>query len=364
LFFDEVLKRMNLPDLPLLYLTFRLQARESVMLPPFLGATLRGAFGNSLKKVFCIVPHRECQRCWFIEACPYQYIFESPNFIPKHANHPLLKGQAEVPQPFVLLPPNPLSKKNYRNRISDRNDQVNFNTGFAGNHFSAGESLEFSMILIGKATSFWAQVVVAVRLLAEYGLGEKRIPFSLVKAFAHDEHGNRLKVFDAEMKTISGYGIGPVSLSAIAGLRVNEMQNLLSAEKDKVLEIEFLTPTRIRNTQRNAAPISFQDIIRKITERLEFLAFLHPMHSQKIDYRPLTQQAAGFSVVSDNIKHYIFEQYSNAQASKTRRECFLGKISYKGDGVEAFLPFLVAGELLNVGANTSYGFGKYLFSIS
>jgi hypothetical protein len=65
-----------------LLLTFRLQARESVVLPPFLGSTLRGAFGAALKKVFCFVPHGECGRCWFYEACPYQYIFESPNLIP------------------------------------------------------------------------------------------------------------------------------------------------------------------------------------------------------------------------------------------------------------------------------------------
>ncbi len=50
---------------------FLIRAREDTILPPFLGTTLRGAFGNALKSIVCSVAHGECHRCLLDDRCLY-----------------------------------------------------------------------------------------------------------------------------------------------------------------------------------------------------------------------------------------------------------------------------------------------------
>ncbi|HSK73968.1 MAG TPA: hypothetical protein VK892_19875, partial [Pyrinomonadaceae bacterium] len=212
---------MKLPDLSILRLDFRLRAKASVALPPFLGSTLRGAFGAALKRVICFVPHGDCERCWFRQACAYQYIFESKNLgnIPDAELHQFLKGQKEFPHPFVLIPPAPVKKSRAGDSENPRR-RKNLNEDYQPNHFSAGEALDFSLLLLGKAARDWARVLVAVRLLAEEGLGENRVPFTLEKAFAHDADGRPLEVFSRENPQVSVYGISPVKLNQIVDLEI------------------------------------------------------------------------------------------------------------------------------------------------
>lgn len=81
----------------------RLRARESATLPPFLGSTLRGAFGHALKQTVCVMPHRDCQRCLVAGRCIYPYLFETP----APQDIPQLRGQQQAPHPFILSPPAP-----------------------------------------------------------------------------------------------------------------------------------------------------------------------------------------------------------------------------------------------------------------
>lgn len=348
---------MKLPEINVLQLTFRLQAQESVVLPPFLGSTLRGAFGTALKKVFCFVPHGECTRCWFFEACPYQYIFESPNLIPKEESHKLLGGQKEVPQPFIIIPPTPVKKSDKPKNWSQKR-LANFNEDYQENLFSRGETLEFSILLIGKATVYWAKVLVAVRLLAENGLGESRVPFVLTEAFAHDANGQTLKIFSVENPRIRISQISAISLVWLVELQLSILKNKQTVFGES-LKIEFQTPTRVRIADQINSEITAFDLLKKITERLEFLAFLHAPILQKIDYRPMLKNAEGISSRPNAIKKYLYEQFSNSKNGKTRREVVLGEIVLQNDLPTEFLPFLVAGEIINVGSNTSYGFGRF-----
>lgn len=347
---------MKLPEIKLLRLTFRLEAQASVGLPPFLGSTLRGAFGAALKKIFCFVPHGVCEQCWFYEVCPYQYVFESPNLIPKAENHPKLRGQKEVPQPFVLVPPIPELKTNRR---TDQRRVVNFNEDYRENHFSAGETLEFSVILIGKSALYWAQILVAVRLAGQEGLGAARVPFVLTEAFAHDSLGKPTLIFNAADPKVSGYGTAAVSLNRIVELRTQTPENENNEKNDSRIRIEFQTPTRIRIADQIDVSVTLSDLLKKITERLEFLVLLHADPPQRIDYREFLFDAENCPTEKNNFRLYQYEQFSSRQESKTKRDVVIGSADFTGEKLKTFLPFLLAGELLNVGSNTSAGFGKY-----
>src|ERR1700753_237323 len=79
----------------------QLRAREATTLPPFLGSTLRGAFGHALKRSVCIMRPRDCERCLVADRCIYPYLFET-SALP---GLPRQGGYRQAPHPLVLLPP-------------------------------------------------------------------------------------------------------------------------------------------------------------------------------------------------------------------------------------------------------------------
>ena len=353
--------KMNLPHLNLLYLTFRLEASAPVVLPPFLGSTLRGAFGSALKQFFCFVPHGDCRRCWFFEACPYQSIFESPNLVDDKNNHPKLRGQKSLPHPFVLVPPPP-RRKFPANRENIVSNIPNFNNAYCSNHLDAGDYLQFSILLIGTAATFWAQILTAVRLAAENGLGENRIPFRLRQAFANDGQGQPVKVYDDEKARITIAGAAPVTLDRLAAARADALAGMIVQSGNQNLSIEFQTPARIRIADRLGRQIGLPDFLKKVTERIEFLARLYAQPPQTIDFREFIAAAAQSSAVSQ-LQTHTFEQYSNRQRGKTARPVETGSLIFSGTDLIKYLPVLTAGEILHVGTNTSDGFGRYLITL-
>jgi hypothetical protein len=57
---------------------FVLRAEEKVILPPFLGSTIRGSLGHALRKVSCLPLCRDAETCIIRERCVYSYCFETP----------------------------------------------------------------------------------------------------------------------------------------------------------------------------------------------------------------------------------------------------------------------------------------------
>ena len=100
-------------------------------------------------------------------------------------------------------------------------------------------------------------------------------------------------------------------------------------------------------------------MLKKITERLEFLAFLHAEPPRRIDYRPLLSQANDVQIVEESFECYRYEQYSNRQKRMIPREVFLGKVLYRGVTLKDLLPYLIAAETLNVGSGMSAGLGRF-----
>jgi len=70
--------------------------------------------------------------------------------------------------------------------------------------------------------------------------------------------------------------------------------------------------------------------------------------------------AENVRIIVKSLRLYFYEQYFERQERKVRWDVFLGEILYRGDCLKEFLPFLKAGELLNVGADTTHGFGRFV----
>ena len=125
------------------YLKIDVHLKKHAITPlPFIGSTLRGAFGVSLKKVVCINPSFECEGCFAKDNCLFYDFFEQKNRAHQYRFD------------FELNP------KNY----------------------------DFSLYLFEEATEKLPYVVSAIhKMLTEQGLGVKRDKFEIDKIYCNNK---------------------------------------------------------------------------------------------------------------------------------------------------------------------------------
>jgi len=109
-------------------LEFTAELITNAFLPPYLGNSLRGAFGHALSRRNCGKSVDDCGNCDAI--CAYAEIFKSQSQV---------KGLNSVPNPYVIGVDYP-AKEEWR----------------------AGETLDFSLTLFGRGGSWHEEVSVAV----------------------------------------------------------------------------------------------------------------------------------------------------------------------------------------------------------
>lgn len=361
------LTSLVLPEMAVMRCEFTLRAQETVTLPPYLGATLRGAFGTALKEVVCTVPHGDCSRCWFREACAYPYIFETP--IPTAAAggpvHPQLRGQKTGPHPYLWLAPPLLAPSGdagwsefYARRsakLRARRQPVNLNELFPDNDLPDGAELTFGVWLVGRAVQFWPQVLVAVRVMADAGLGAMLVPFTLTRAVVRDATGTTRVVYDEDVAQLKAYGVTAQTLSEWVAARA------VAVPPSERVRLRFVTPARILTQHKQLdTRLEFLQLFEKLTQRLEHLAALHATPPRLYDYRAACAKAAGVQVCERELLPLEWAQHSNTQERKVLRRVVLGEIEYEGAALAELWPLLLAGEILQVGAGTNYGGGRYV----
>jgi hypothetical protein len=109
---------------------------------PFIGSTLRGAFGHSLKKVTCINPSYECQGCFAKDSCLYYDFYEKQNIAHKY-------------------------------RFDFELDQKNY---------------DFSLYLFEEATQKLPYIISAIhKMLTEQGLGKNREKLDIESIKCNDQ---------------------------------------------------------------------------------------------------------------------------------------------------------------------------------
>lgn len=346
-----------LSALPVLRCAFQLRAEESVSLPPFVGSMLRGAFGRALKNVVCRVPHGDCRRCWFVEACAYPYIFETgvldDDALPRL--HPQLYHNADVPHPFVLSAPPliPLAReKRHEYRLKEK-QSPNLNEFFARHELRAGDELSFGLTLIGRAVQLWHFALVAVRLMADDGLGEENAPFTLTHAAVFDEHDQMQFIFSEDAPRLRAAKVEPRVLHTFVEARLKQIEM-----KDSV-RLRFFSPLRIASNGQLQTQVEFKTLIAKLTQRIEHLNALYAAPPCRFDLRELAARAASVTATDARWEKLVWEQHSNRQGQMTARHVLCGEAEYAGENVHEFLPILAAGEFLNVGKSTNYGLGVF-----
>jgi hypothetical protein len=128
------------------------------------------------------------------------------------------------------------------------------------------------------------------------------------------------------------------------------------------LKLSFLTPIRLRVQGDLQGGVSFEMLIRSLLRRLWQLTQVHGGGGPGFDHRALIERAKGVSVVRSQLWWLDWTRYSGRQKTRMQLGGLVGEVAYGFGDVETlseFLPLLLAGELLHVGKNTTFGLGRY-----
>lgn len=296
-----------------------LRGSAPMELPPFAGSTIRGAFGNLLKETVCVQHRRSCQSCMLRGRCTYTYLFESGWYF-STGDRP----QAGVPQPFVFEPP------------ANRPLEPESNT------------IQLGLLLYGDAIDYLPYFTYCFEQLGKVGLGRHRAGFVLE---------NVRDVF-ADQAIINA-GSTSVITRRPRTRAWDDYQNI-AADTGLIgrCRIEFVTPLRVKQEGHLQDQVSFDLLIRAIIRRWMLLCKYYGPGFDTSKVADLVNRAKTIPSGTLNLRWQEWERYSRRQDQRMAMGGMVGIMECEGE-LTPFWPWLLIGQDIHVGKNTSFGLGKY-----
>jgi len=296
---------------------FTLTPLGDLTLPEFKGYTLRGRFGDILKKTTCLF-ETNCLECPSPENCVFFYLFRT------QISHGSLKR--DLPKPFVLNPP-----------LEERKDW----------------KIVFELIFIGRGMEFIPLVVFLFSQLGRVGLG------------GSGRDGRRGKYYLEKVESLTLDGESQLLYSHTeqvlqSGVQVIQWKDFQArAERLKTLSgvtVKFLTPAQIKYGGYARQDIDFHILIESLVRRIRMLCRYHCGEELEIDLAELRTEAKRVRV--EKRETFWFRQKRDPKGKGYNLNGISGQIAYRGP-VERFLPYLFVGEQIGIGKKTSFGLGRY-----
>lgn len=306
-------------SLPLARYRFTFRMAAPLRLPDYAGSLLRGQFGAALRRVSCMTGEKSCHGCPLRATCPYPAIFETP----APAAH-AMQHFSHVPNPYVIEPP-PLGTR----------------------FVDAGDVLQFSVVLIGRAVAQLPLVSFALQRAVEGGLGRERARGALEQIAWHASDGTN--------------DLLPVWHRGDTAITAHDAHVTLPATTDaRALRLVLHTPLRLQHQGHPVRPHALTprklvaDLLRRITLLAEF-------HADRPD---LVGDAGALVRQADTLAHrpalrwQDWSRYSSRQQQEMTLGGAVGEWTLEGE-LDRLHPWLWLGQWLHVGKNATFGMGHY-----
>lgn len=290
-------------------LHFELNMTDDTTLPINKASAIRGGIGEMLLRANCIAD-RDCDNCDFESECIVQRTMYS-----KFDREVKLVGD--------------MNSVGYVIECNDYRED-----------YKAGDILLFNLLLFGKTIVYFNQYLQAVYTLGQNGLGKYKSTFTI------NQITNNMKqpILDGYNVNMSAYRYGTLS-EYIASRR----RHLKKANK-----IVFKTPLTLKHNGRFMQKFDVDLIVKAVQRRLYILNCFEGNYDSEIYESDLEN----VKIITQDVTHREVTRYSNRKESKMTLRGITGEIEV--DSIpDAVLDMLLAGEIIHVGKNTTFGFGQY-----
>ena len=292
-------------------LFFQLEFTSEGTLPRHKTSALRGGLGQMLLAQNCFGDSSKCQECTLATSCLVQKVMYAsyvikPDFVTKES------------MGFVM----------------DCKDQLEYAV--------PGQRLTFSMTLFGNTISYFSTILYALTSLGNVGLGKEQVNFVIRKIT--NRSGEKI----LENGAVYMQNMKPETLQEYVEERLQESKNIQGI-------VRFLTPLSMKYRGKMMQELHPAAVLEGVERRIYMLNCFQGI---EIERHPVS---------SDNIQIYREEsfpasvrRYSTTHQDGMTLRGILGEI-YMEDLTLEQQKMLFAGEVLHVGKNTKFGFGKYVF---
>lgn len=296
-------------------LCFGLRMTEDTQLPVNKVSALRGGIGEMLLRANCI-RDRRCGSCDFESECIvrrtlYSRFDEKPDFV--------TSGDSVG---YVL------ECEDY------------------GEDFYEGDILEFHLILFGKTIVYFSQFLQAIYQLGMAGIGKTHARYEV--AFIRNTLGKDIlrgsEVLMGQYKVLTLWDY----------VRYRQKK---SADYEDLCRIRFRTPVTVKYQGKVQQTLSMEAILPALCRRIYMLDCFEGLGCEMLKWGGVYPQ-----VLSEYSEPITVYRYSSTQDQKMPLRGIKGELRLKKVPEELF-PLLLAGELIHIGKNTSFGFGRYHLSV-
>ncbi|MBR2046576.1 MAG: CRISPR system precrRNA processing endoribonuclease RAMP protein Cas6 [Agathobacter sp.] len=299
-------------DVRYIKLHFTLLFPEDCLLPVSKTSAIRGGMGEMLLRANCI-RDRKCEKCDFYNECivqrtMYSQFDNKPDFI--------TTGDSVG---YVV------ECENYQEI------------------FEAGDTLEFNLILFGKTIVYFNQYLQALFALGQNGLGKNYAKFVIAQV----SNTKGQPILDGNDVYMKYYQVE--TLSAYVDYRLNQVDQEGIPNK-----IVFYTPLTQKYKGEFLKAFDMDAITKSIQRRLYMLNCFEGKDLASF-------YEAEFiipKIMEQQVRDIHVKRYSSRQDAKMTLKGIKGEILLDAIPKE-LLELYLAGEVIHIGKNTSFGFGRY-----
>lgn len=228
--------------------TFNFRVETPLQLSFYSGSMLRGSFGHALRRISCMTKLKDCKSCPLYRSCPYTSVFEPAPPV----DHPL-QSFSQVPAPYIIEPP----------ALGER-------------HYKVGDTLSFSMVLMGQAIEQLPLIIYAWQQALSQGVTKYKSKATLIDVSYQ---------IDSHQQIIYQHG----QSNAVIAHKALEFSSI---EPKNKLALSFKTPLRIQHRGKTLSNnMSARDFLMALVRRYYLLQELYGLEYQAPDFSDLADQA-------------------------------------------------------------------------
>lgn len=302
-------KELNF-NIPYIKLRIDIEILNDTIFPATKVSALRGGLGEMILQRYC-VSDRNCNTCKFKRTCVAEHTFYS--FMEKKPAY--LTGRGSI---------------GYLIECYDYRE-----------YYSKGSRMKFYLILFGESIGYFDVYFQAFCELGKKGIGKHKAIYRITDII--NEKGE--VVVHKDRKHMDRYN------EKILLNYIQDRKKQFGMDVQRYI-ISFVTPFSMKYMKKYMNEFNTEALVKGAARRVEMLNYYigHEVHIPEFSLYP--------KILSQTIKKECYKRYSSTHKSDIYLRGISGKVVLS-EMSEECLDYLLAGELLHIGKNTSFGFGKY-----